>query len=639
MKGSGEWIGSPVFRTYVQGEGKSPIKGQKLKGKKQVKTWEQVKDCDSFGGLLTAGYIDISFDTDEISQKFWDMAEQNGWECLILENPSNGHIHSFWKIPENWNFKDGKDKKTAVGLIADMHSKDTYIPLKVDGVERFPPLYEPEEVQVLPEELYPVRTTAKLLELGEGDGRNEALFKHILVLQGAGFSKDVCIRILTNINNHVFSEAVPENEFETVTREEAFEAPVFYKGKTFLHDVFGKYMKSQYYIKRINGQLHIYDNGVYRSGYKFIESKMVEVIPTLKANHRTETLKFLEIITPDESPTADANLIGFRNGILNITTGELLGFDPNIVMTNLIPWDWNPEAYSEIADITLDKISCKDKEIRMLLEECIGYCFFRHNELSKAFILTGEGSNGKSTYLDMVSFVLGRNNVSNLDLGELSERFSVTALSGKLANVGDDISEEFLQGNTISHFKKIVSGNTLKAENKGQDVFFFKPYTKLLFSANEIPRMRSRGFSAIKRRLVIIPFEAKFSKDDPDFDAGITWKLKTQEVAEYLIRLGIEGLKRVLQQQSFTESKKVKEQVDQFEKDNNPVMLFLEEVPEEEIINQETKTVYARYDTFCTDNGFSRMAMQTFTKEIKKYLHCERKDTRIRGKKCIIFVR
>jgi putative DNA primase/helicase len=454
-----------------------------------------------------------------------------------------------------------------------------------------------------------------------------------------GLDKEVIRRILTNTNRFVFTDPLPQQELDIILRDEAFEAPVFYDGRTFLHNVFGQYVKNTFHVKRINGQLHVYDGKIYRSGYRYIESRLVELIPTLKANHRVETLKFLEIITPDESPVADANLICFNNGIFNLATGQMQEFDPDVVVTNLIPWDYDPTAYSELADVTLDKIACGDPEIRMLLEEAIGYCFFRHNELSKAFILTGSGSNGKSTYLDMVNTVLGTQNVSSLDIWELSERFSVVTMFNKLANIGDDISDEFLQGNAISQFKKVVSGNAVKAENKGQDAFFYKPYTKLLFSANEIPRMRNRGFDAIKRRLVIIPFNAKFSKEDPDFDSGITWKLKTREVAEYLIQLGLQGLKRVLDQQGFTDSTKVKEQVDQFEKDNNPILLFLEDVPEEEILNNETKSVYARYDTFCYDNGFSKMAMQTFTKEIKKYLNCDRKDVRINGKKCIVFTR
>ncbi len=112
----------------------------------------------------------------------------------------------------------------------------------------------------------------------------------------------------------------------------------------------------------------------------------------------------------------------------------------------------------------------------------------------------------------MVKNVLSRNNYVSLDLDELSEKFSTTTMYGKLANIGDDISDDFLQGKAIAQFKKIVSGNDIKAENKGQDVYFFRPTVKLLFSANEIPRMRNKGFDAIKRRLVIIPFKAKFQQ-------------------------------------------------------------------------------------------------------------------------------
>lgn len=79
-------------------------------------------------------------------------------------------------------------------------------------------------------------------------------------------------------------------------------------------------------------------------------------------------------------------------------TGELKPFSTDIVITNKIPWDYKPDAYSELADSTLNKLACGDAAIRALLEECIGYCFYRRNELGKAFILTGDKSNGKSTF-------------------------------------------------------------------------------------------------------------------------------------------------------------------------------------------------------------------------------------------------
>ena len=628
-----------MFRGYVKGnpdgDGKSPA--SKVKGK-NLQKWSAVSSCECFGAILNDDFVDISFDSDELSQKFWDMAEKNNWNCLILENQKNGHIHSFWKDSKKRIEKGGKDKKLAVGLVADIHNGSTYIPLRVHGVDRFPPCFEPDTIDEVPDELIPVNTQIDLLNLSEGQGRNDELFKYILILQSQLLlSKEDIRRVLQNTNDFVFSEPLNQDELEVICRDEAFEKPVFYNGKVFLHDAFGRYMKNEFHIKRINGQLHVYDQGIYKSGYRFIENKMIELIPALKANSRTEVLKFLEIITPEETYTSDANLIAFRNGVYDLSTDKLLPFSPEYIITNMIPWDYNHSAYSELCDKTLNKIACHDPEIRSLLEEAIGYCFFRQNELSKSFMMVGSGSNGKSTFLDMVKNVVSRQNYVALDIGELSERFSTSSMFGKLACFGDDSDDSFLEGKAIAQFKKIVSGNDLKGENKGQDVFFFKPYTKLFFSFNELPRMRNKGFFAIKRRLVIIPFNATFSKEDPDFDSGITWKLKKQDVAEYLVQLGIQGLKRVLANQAFTESKKVNDEVETFEKDNNPLLLFLDEVEEEEILNHETKEVFARYDLFCHENGFQKMAMQTFTKQINKTLGCDRKDVRINGKKVIVF--
>lgn len=632
-----EWTGNEqVFKGYAIGKGKKPT--MKVKNA-ELLTWDQVQSEKSFGGVLNSDFVDISFDTDNLSEKFWKMAEQNNWNCLILENPDNGHIHSYWKDSKH-RIKGGVDKKLAVGLIADIHSGSTYIPLRVNGVDRFPPSFEPNSIDEVPDELLPVNTQIDLMNLSEGDGRNEELFKYILILQSQlMLDKESIRRILQNVNSYVFNKPLKQSELDVITRDEAFEQPVFYNGKVFLHNNFAEYLKNELHVIRINGQLHIYDGHIYRSGYRYIENEMVKLIPTLKSNNRTEVLKYLEVITPDNTETSEANLIAFNNGVYDLSNDELLPFSPEHIITNIIPWNYNPESYSELCDKTLNKISCSDQEIRSLLEECIGYCFFRQNELSKSFFLTGSGANGKSTFLDMVKHVLSRQNYVSLDMDELDERFSTTTMFGKLANIGDDISDEFLQGKAISQFKKIVSGNDIKAENKGQDAYFFKPTVKLLFSANELPRIRNKGFSAIKRRLVIIPFNAHFSKNDPDYDSGITWKLKTPEVAEYLVMLGIEGLKRVLNNQGFTESQKVTEEVNEFEKDNNPILSFLDEVPENEILNHETKEVFARYDTFCYDNGFQKMALQTFTKEIKRLLNCERKDARVNGKKVIIFVR
>lgn len=627
-----------LFKGYVKTKKKQCI--EKFKDRTDFKTYEQVKDLPEFAGILANDVILIDIDDAEQSEVLMNIVEDRQLDCRVYQTTRGKHF-----VFKNAGIVD-KCKthcKLAIGLTADIKvgCNNSYEVLKIDGEERFIEwdIEEGQEYQELPMWMIPVNSGMEFLDMDAGEGRNSSLFGYELVLQSAGLEKNEARETIKIINKYVLKEPLSDDEIDTITRDEAFAKPIFYKNKTFLHNAFATFMKSQFHIKRINGQLHIYDDGIYVSGYRFIESKMVTILPALKATQRSEVIKYLEIITPNETFPSDAKFIAFRNGIFDLETEDLIPFSPEYVITNKIPWDYNPNAYNELADITLNKIACGKKDIRSLLEECIGYCFFRQNELSKSFILTGQGSNGKSTFLDMVKNVLARQNYVSLDLDELSEKFSTTTMYGKLANIGDDISDDFLQGKAISQFKKIVSGNDIKAENKGQDVYFFKPTVKLLFSANEIPRMRNKGFDAIKRRLVIIPFRAKFSKDDPDFDSGITWKLKKQDVAEYLIQLGIQGLKRILENQDFTPSADVQEELESFERDNNPILLFLEELEEDEILNHETKEVFARYDTFCHENGFTKIAMQTFSKEIVKRLDCKVTERRIKGRKCRLFIK
>ena len=56
----------------------------------------------------------------------------------------------------------------------------------------------------------------------------------------------------------------------------------------------------------------------------------------------------------------------------------------------------------------------------------------------------------------------------------------------------------------------------MNVERKGQDPFEFNNYSKFLFSANVIPRMKDKT-GAVQRRLVIVPFDAKFTPNDADF--------------------------------------------------------------------------------------------------------------------------
>ena len=336
-----------------------------------------------------------------------------------------------------------------------------------------------------------------------------------------------------------------------------------------------------------------------------------------------------------EAKTTNPNVIAFSNGLYNIKDGSFKDFTPEIVITNKIPWPYNPAAHSDLLDHTLNRLACDDAEVRALLEEMVGYCLYRRNELGKAFILIGDKSNGKSTFLHVVKNMLGDKNIASLDLKELGDRFKTAELFGKLANIGDDIGDEFIANASV--FKKLVTGDRVNVERKGQDPFEFNNYAKFLFSANNIPRMKDKT-GAVQRRLVIVPFDAKFSPNDPDFRPFIKDELCEQEAMEYLILLGLNALKAVLNNARFTTSKRVQGQLDEYEQNNNPIIGFIQEVGLDGIVNEATKTVYRRYKEYCIANNFQALSAIEFSRQICKRCGFITDSRKIRGTACRVFI-
>lgn len=630
-----------LYKGYVETKGKASI--EKLKNRTKWKTYDEVKNLNGFGGVLADDTILIDIDDSEQSEILMNIVEELQLNCKVLCTSRGKHF----LFKNHTIARNRTHVQLAVGLTADIKvgSKLSYEVIKVDGKERFCEwdIEEGEKYHEVPKWLFPVKGTADFVDMNAGDGRNQALFNYILTLTANDFTVEdtrECIRIL---NKFVLKEPLSDEELEVILRDDAFQKPVFFLGSTFLFDKFAAYMKNTTHVVKINNQLHIYKDGIYTNGYKEIEANMIQHIPNLKKTQRREVLDYMELIC-DEKEQSEANLIAFNNGIYDLASGELLPFSAETVITNKIPWDYTPDAYNALADSTLDKLACNDMTIRALLEECIGYCFYRRNELGKAFILTGDKNNGKSTFLDIVKTILGDKNISALDLKELGDRFSTSMMFGKLANIGDDIGDDFLQGSQVATFKKIVTGNRIKAERKGQDPFEFNPFIKLLFSANDIPRMKDKT-GAVLRRLVIIPFNARFSKYladgitiDPDFDPFIKYKLIQKESIEYFIKLGIEGLKRVIANNEFTKSEKVQGQLDEYEEENNPIVAFIADTGIEMIENGPTADVYKRYQVFCAENAMTPMSNIVFSKQINKRLGFTVKQQKINGKNCKIFV-
>lgn len=631
-----------LYKGYIETKGKAAV--EKFKNKTRFKTYEQVKDLPGFGGVLENDTILIDIDDYEQSEIMMDIVEDYQLDCRVYQTTRGKHF----LFKNHQVTRNHTHVPLAIGLTADIKcgTRTSYEVIKINGEERFIEwdIEEGGTYQELPKWMLPVKAATDFIDMDAGDGRNQALFNYILTLTANGFTVDETREAIRILNKYVLKESLSDEELEVILRDEAFQKPVFFNGTTFLFERFADWLKSNCNVARINGQLHVYEDGIYQVGYREIEKVMIQQIPNLKKTQRREVLELLELIA-EEKTAADARYIAFQNGIYDIVTDQMQPFTSDLVITNKIPWNYNSDAYNELADDTLNRLACNDPVIRMLLEEVIGYCFYRKNELGQAFMLTGDKANGKSTFISCIRTILGEANTSALDLKELGDRFSTSMIFGKLANLGDDIGDDFLQGSQVAVFKKIVTGDRIKAERKGQDPFEFNPYTKLLFSANDIPRMKDKT-GAVLRRLVIIPFNARFSKYledgvtiDPKFRPYIKYELNEQSSVEYMIKIGIEGLKRIIENNGFTKSKKVQQQLDEYENENNPIKAFIEDNGIESIENEATADVYKRYQVFCADNNMQPMGKIVFSKQIKKRLHLEIISRRIDNTVRKIFVR
>mgnify|MGYP003291129757 CR=1 FL=1 len=620
------------FKGYILTKEKRSI--ESLRNRTHFKTFDDVKNEPEFAGVLATDTILVDIDDHETSEILFNIVQGENLKCRVYETTRGKHFlfKNYGKVERN---KTGCT--LAVGLTSDIKlgKRNSIEVLKYKNKERVI-LYDVDEYEEIPKYLIPIRAKMDFVDMGAGDGRNQSLFNFILTLQSYDFSVEEsrqCIRI---INKYVLKEPLKDAEIETILRDESFQQPIFYKGTTFLFDKFATFLKNNHHIIKINGQLHIYKDGIYVVGQNEIEKVMIQHIPNLNRAKRTEVLAYLDLLVVENTIPTSANYIAFKNGILNIDDGSFHEYSPEWIITNKINWCFNLAARSDLVDHTLDKIACHDVHIRALLEEAIGYCFYRRNEMRKCFILTGDKANGKSTFLDMVKTILGDENTSALDLKELGDRFKTAELFGKLANIGDDIGDEFIANPAI--FKKLVTGDRINVERKGCDPFDFNNYAKFLFSANNIPRIKDKT-GAVIDRMAIIPFNATFSKDDPDYRPYIKYDLRKEECVEYLIKLGVTALKRILKNRGFSNSDKVQKEIEIYEETNNPIVGFFKECGCDEIENQPTKIVFEKYQSYCLVNNLQAMSRIEFSRQITKHFDLEIINKKIMGEKQRVFAK
>ena len=355
-----------LFKGFVPTSNKKCTMPFKGKSSEELLNWRDASQHDEFAGILNDNTILIDIDDQEQSEIMMKIVEDKQLACRIYATTRGKHF--LFKNDGRYD-KCWTHQILACGLQSDgkLGSKSSYSVLKYKGKERsiIYDKFDDEEYTTVPKWMLPVKAKTDFLGMTEGDGRNQELFNYILKLQSSGFSKDEAKECITIINQYVLKKPLDKRELDTILRDGAFQKPVFFDGRTFLHDKFGQFLISEYNIIKIGGVLHYFKNGVYVPAN--IDGIMIKHLPQLKKQQRTEVLSFMMAYIDKNTEVSSANYIAFANGIYDVSEGKLEPFTNDKVMTNKINWNYNPDAYSELVDQVLNNLACDDEQVRMLL--------------------------------------------------------------------------------------------------------------------------------------------------------------------------------------------------------------------------------------------------------------------------------
>lgn len=496
-----------------------------------------------------------------------------------------------------------------------------------DAVMAFLNYVRPQKQQTKP--FKEAATKGKKIKAGEG--RNDNLFRYGSSLQSASRPDDEIKLLMKSYNQASFDPPLPDEEVDKCINsvlstlpkghsEEVQEQEKRGRGRPrkFEHNAIARKLVDERGACFIDGMPAIRHGNRYEIGWKAVCREIIAIDDSATRTNQKEVQHYLQMMAENKEQS-DPSLIAFNNGVLDINTMKLRDFTDDDVIPNIIPHDWNEEAECQEVDNTLLKLACGEPDILQSLMEIAGVCMYRSSEFTQSAILLGEGSNGKSTYIRMLQALLGTENISSLDMSMLGKQFHTGQLAGKLANLGDDISNEFQRGDLLSVFKKVVDGNRIYADVKGVEGFEFESYATQVFSANEFPRLADYT-DGMLRRIFPVEFNARFDKTDDDYDPRIKQKVTTEKACQRLAVLGVYGLKQVIENNGFTPNAASSRRVEEIKAINDNVLSWSMENnwTRETLDGSIGMKLYSDYKQWCADCGFQAVSRNKFTRQINK---------------------
>lgn len=364
---------------------------------------------------------------------------------------------------------------------------------------------------------------------------------------------------------------------------------------------------------------YIYENGYYVADYSGAKLKTLIMGYIYKEFIKSQTINniynlFLQDVTLEktfeELNQFPPHWICFTNGMWDCKSKRLIQHNPKYLCINQIPHRFDGTVkHGNKIDRFLDFI-CDHADDREMLLQFIGYCLTRDTSQQKFLVLCGCGGSGKSTLIRLIECMVGKRNISNVALGELSHRFASFGLLGKLMNSCADLEISALEDTSI--IKKLLGEDTIRGEQKGKDGISFNSYAKLVFSTNELPLVKSEKSNGFYRRLLVLTMDKKPAVKNPHL------YLELESEIEYLIYISVQALEKMYQHELVTVSENSEKAVNQLWADSDTVQAFISECC---ILSDSEKSergfLFSKYKDYCEETERVSLTKNNFYKSLR----------------------
>ena len=320
-----------------------------------------------------------------------------------------------------------------------------------------------------------------------------------------------------------------------------------------------------------------FSEGIYTGQEAYINRAIAKLEYRFDPRKYTQVHKFLKTQLPYMKKLENKNLIAVNNGVFNKVTKKLEPFNPNYFITSKLATNYNTAAlnnYLNIKDNYFDvdkwflSIANGDEELVKVLWEIVNEATNPNHTREKMAILYGEGNNGKGTFQTMLINLIGIENISTLTPHEFSGEFKLEMLQGKVCNIGDDISNKYLDD--MSNLMSIVTGDPVAVNRKGKSVITARFKLFNLFSANKLPKVRNKS-QGTYRRLLIVPFNADFNGQVQDRRIKDEY-LKNSTILEYILYTALH-----LDFEKFSNPRATERMLEEYKEDNDYIYSFVKD--------------------------------------------------------------